>query len=111
MFDSIRFTDSQRRAIYFALATAIALGALFFSLSRGNAAPSSAHIVSGSATAGTKNSLALTDPTLPPAPVLPATIVIDVAGKVLHSGSTHLPKVLELLMQSSWQAAHSKEYR
>lgn len=86
MFDSIRFTDSQRRAIYFALATAIALGALFFSLSRGNAAPSSAHIVSGSATAGTKNSLALTDPTLPPAPVLPATIVIDVAGKVLHSG-------------------------
>jgi len=40
MFEFPQFSDIQKRAIYIALAAALAVGAIFFSLSRGNAQPS-----------------------------------------------------------------------
>ncbi len=71
------FSDIQKRAIYFALATAIAVGAIFFSLSQGNAAPTP------------KPSVVI--PFTPP-PTIAATIVVDVAGKVAHPGVYTLPQ-------------------
>lgn len=71
----------QRRAIYFALAMAFAVGAIFFSLAHGNAATPT-------------NSTPVPLPTysvLPITPVPPAKIVVDVAGKVLHPGIYRLP--------------------
>ena len=69
----------QRRAIYFALALSLAVGAIFFSLAHGNAAaipkPTNTPLPSYSAI------------TLPP-----VTIVVDVAGKVLHPGIYKLPQ-------------------
>ena len=73
MFEFPQFSDIQRRAIYFALAIALAVGAIFFSLAHTNAAP-------------------VTSPTIMPLPSFtplappPTLNVIDVAGKVLHPG-------------------------
>ena len=73
MFEFPQFSDIQRRAIYFALAIALAVGAIFFSLAHTNAAPP---------TTPTTTSL----PSFAPLPAPPTLIVIDVAGKVLHPG-------------------------
>ena len=82
MFEFPHFSDMQRRAIYFVLAMALAAGAIFFSLAHGNAA--------------TPTPLAPTPlPTysaVPIVPVVPAKIVVDVAGKVLHPGIYRLPQ-------------------
>ena len=75
MFELPEFTDLQRRAIYIVLGGALALGALFFSLAQGNASPTP-------------------KPTISIAPVIsapPATIVVDVAGKVTHPNVYTLP--------------------
>ena len=95
MFELPHFSQSQRRVVYFALALAIAVGALFFSLSRGNAASTSASSGSAgnSALSSGKGGFPLdTTPTIIAAPVIPATIVVDVAGKVLHPGIYTLPQ-------------------
>jgi competence protein ComEA len=84
MFELPHFTESQRRVIYFALALAVALGALFFSLARGNAAPATSK---PNATGGIT-----VLPSYSPTPEIPATIVVDVAGKVLHAGIYTLPQ-------------------
>ena len=73
MFEFPQFSDIQRRAIYFALAIALAVGAIFFSLAHTNAAP---------VTSPTITPL----PTFTPLPPPPTLIVVDVAGKVLHPG-------------------------
>ena len=78
MFEFPQFTATQRRAIYFALALSLAVGAIFFSLAHGNAAaipkPTSTPL-----------------PSYSPIPLPPVTIVVDVAGKVLHPGIYKLP--------------------
>ena len=76
MFEFPQFSDIQKRAIYIALAAALAVGAIFFSLSRGNAQPSPQPTFT---------------PVFTPAPVIPTTIVVDVSGKVLHPGIYTLP--------------------
>jgi len=82
MFEFPHFSDLQRRAIYFALAMALAVGAIFFSLAHGNAA--------------TPKPLSPTPlPTysvVPIVPIVPVKIVVDVAGKVLHPGIYRLPQ-------------------
>ena len=79
MFEFPQFTAMQRRAIYFALALSLAVGAIFFSLAHGNAAaipkPTNTPLPSYSAI-----------------PIPPVTIVVDVAGKVLHPGIYKLPQ-------------------
>jgi competence protein ComEA len=77
MFEIPSFTDIQRRAIYIVLGSALALGALFFSLAQGNASPSPMP----------KVSLA---PIVEATPT-PASIIVDVAGKVLHPNIYTLP--------------------
>ena len=77
MFEIPSFTDIQRRAIYIVLGSALALGALFFSLARGNASPSPIP----------KVSLA---PIVEATPA-PASIIVDVAGRVLHPNIYTLP--------------------
>ena len=77
MFEFPQFSDIQKRAIYIALAAALAVGAIFFSLSRGNAQPSPQPTFT---------------PVFTPAPVIPTTIVVDVSGKVLHPGIYTLPQ-------------------
>jgi len=77
MFEFPQFSDIQKRAIYIALAAALAVGAIFFSLSRGNAQPSPQPTFT---------------PIFTPAPVIPTTIVVDVSGKVLHPGIYTLPQ-------------------
>ena len=77
MFEIPSFTDIQRRAIYIVLGSALALGALFFSLAQGNASPSPI-------------------PKVPLAPIVeatpaPASIIVDVAGRVLHPNIYTLP--------------------
>jgi competence protein ComEA len=67
----------QRRWIYILLGASLASGALFFSLAQGNASPSP-------------------KPTISLAPMVaasptPSTIVVDVAGKVLHPNIYTLP--------------------
>jgi len=69
------FTAVQRRAIYLVLALALSLGAIFFSLAHGNAAPTPTP---------TPSLLPLPTPSAIPLPL--AMIVVDVAGKVLHPG-------------------------
>jgi len=69
------FTAVQRRAIYLVLALALSLGAIFFSLAHGNAAPTP-----------TPTPSLLPLPTLSAIPLPLAMIVVDVAGKVLHPG-------------------------
>ncbi len=77
MFEIPSFTDIQRRAIYMVLGSALALGALFFSLAQGNASPSPIP----------KVSLA---PIVEATPA-PASIIVDVAGRVLHPNIYTLP--------------------
>jgi competence protein ComEA len=73
MFQFPDFSTIQRRAIYLVLGLALSVGAIFFSLAHGNAAPTPLPIPSP-----------LTTYSAPPLP--PAMIVVDVAGKVLHPG-------------------------
>lgn len=73
MFEFPQLSDIQRRAIYLALAIALAVGAIFFSLAHTNAAPVTTPTITP-----------LTSFTPLPAP--PTLIVVDVAGKVLHPG-------------------------
>jgi competence protein ComEA len=76
MFQFPDFTSLQKRAIYLVLALALSVGAIFFSLAHGNAAATPA-----------PTSSPLPTYSVPPLPLLPpATIVVDVAGKVLHPG-------------------------
>ncbi len=89
MFELPTFTPSQRRVIYLALAGAIAVGALFFSLSRGSAVASTTGSLSSS---GKSTPLTPIYPTTSPTPELPMTIVVDVAGKVAHPGIYTLPQ-------------------
>ena len=77
MFEIPSFTDIQRRAIYIVLGSALALGVLFFSLAQGNASPSPIP----------KVSLA---PIVEATPA-PASIIVDVAGRVLHPNIYTLP--------------------
>ena len=77
MFEIPSFTDIQRRAIYIVLGSALALGALFFSLAQGNASTSPIP----------KVSLA---PIVEATPA-PASIIVDVAGRVLHPNIYTLP--------------------
>ncbi len=81
MFEFPQFSDIQRRAIYLALALALTVGAIFFSLAHGNAAatPTPTPTIS-----------ALPTYSLPPLP--PALVVVDVAGKVKHPGIYRLPQ-------------------
>ena len=73
MFEFPQLSDIQRRAIYLALAIALAVGAIFFSLAHTNAAPVSTPTITPL-------------PSFTPLPAPPTLIVIDVAGKVLHPG-------------------------
>lgn len=73
MFQFPDFSTIQRRAIYFVLALALSVGAIFFSLAHGNAAP-------------TPLATPSPIPTYSAHPLSPAMIVVDVAGKVLHPG-------------------------
>ena len=75
----------QRRAIYFALAMALAVGAIFFSLAHGNAATP---IKSTPIPLPTYS----VTPFVPIAPTAAVKIVVDVAGKVLHPGIYRLPQ-------------------
>ena len=79
MFEFPQFSDIQRRAIYFVLALALAVGAIFFSLAHGNAASPAQPSISPMPTYS-----------LPPLP--PALVVVDVAGKVKHPGIYKLPQ-------------------
>ena len=79
MFEFPHFSDLQRRAIYFVLAMALAVGAIFFSLAHGNAAPIPPTTLAPI-------------PSYSPIPEPPALIVVDVAGKVLHPGVYKLPQ-------------------
>ena len=80
MFEFPHFSDIQRRAIYFVLAMALAVGAIFFSLAHGNAA-----------TPSTSTPIPLPSYSTAPIVPLPTKIVVDVAGKVLHPGIYRLP--------------------
>jgi competence protein ComEA len=77
MFTVPEFTDLQKRAAYILLATSIAVGSLFFTLSQGKASVPKPMV-----------SLA----PMSAAPTVSATIVVDVAGKVLHPGVYTLPQ-------------------
>ena len=79
MFEFPQFSEIQRRVIYFALALALSVGAIFFSLAHGNAAATPTPTLSP-----------LPMYSLPPLP--PALVVVDVAGKVKHPGIYKLPQ-------------------
>ena len=68
-----QLTDIQKRAIYIALALAVGLASIFFTLSQGS------------------QSHASTELKIVAAPSVPAMIVVDVAGKVAHPGVYTLP--------------------
>ena len=76
MIELPEFTDIQKRGIYILLGAALAIGGLFFSLSQGSASIA-------------KPAISL--PSRAPKPSIPSTIVVDVAGKVLHPGVYTLP--------------------
>ena len=78
MFEFPSFSSMQRRAIYLVLAISLAVGAIFFSLAHGNAAVPIKPTITPI-------------PSFSPEPVVPTTIVVDVAGKVLHPGIYKLP--------------------
>lgn len=80
MFEIPELTDVQRRLIYIVLGGSLAITALFFSLAQGNASPSPKPTISLAPMATTS-----------PTPSTPSTIVIDVAGKVLHPNIYTLP--------------------
>ena len=77
MFEIPSFTDVQKRAIYIVLATSIAAGSLFVTLSQGSASTP-------------KPSVSI--PRVAPTPSVAPTIVVDVAGKVSHPGVYTLPQ-------------------
>ena len=77
MFQIPEFSDVQKRAVYIVLASSVAVGSLFVTLSQGKASTPKPMVVLPSVS--TKPS------------VLP-TVVVDVAGKVLHPGVYTLPQ-------------------
>ncbi len=77
MFQIPEFSDVQKRAVYIVLASSVAVGSLFVTLSQGKASTPKPMLVLPSVS--TKPS------------VLP-TVVVDVAGKVLHPGVYTLPQ-------------------
>ena len=77
------FSDTQRRLIYILFGGFLAIGALFFSLAQGNASPSPRPTISSS-TMGNMVPTASATPTA-------STVVVDVAGKVLHPNIYTLP--------------------
>ncbi len=76
MLEIPQFTDLQKRAAYIALASSIAIGSLFVTLSQGKASTPMPTV-----------SLSPTS-----APSVAPTVVVDVAGKVLHPGVYTLPQ-------------------
>ena len=77
MFQRPEFTDVQKRAIYIVLASSIAIGSLFVTLSQGKASTPKPMV------------------SLPPIDAKPSvspSLVVDVAGKVLHPGVYTLPQ-------------------
>ncbi len=77
MFQRPEFTDVQKRAIYIVLASSIAIGSLFVTLSQGKASAPKPMV------------------SLPPIEAKPSvspSLVVDVAGKVLHPGVYTLPQ-------------------
>ena len=72
-----QFTDLQKRAAYIGLASSIAIASLFFTLSQGSVSSAQP---------------AISIPTSAPAPSISPTIVVDVAGKVLHPDVYTLPQ-------------------
>lgn len=84
MFELPEFSDLQRRGIYLSLGIALALGALFFSLAQGSASSAS----SGSPSPKPSINFAPIESATPS----PSTIVVDVAGKVLHPQIYKLPE-------------------
>ncbi len=77
MFQIPEFTQIQRKIIYIIFASSLAVGGLFFSLAQGNASPTPRPTFSAA-------------PITPAVPT-PATIVVDVAGKVIHPQIYTLP--------------------
>lgn len=77
MFEIPQFTDVQKRAIYIVLASSVAAGSLFVTLSQGSASTPKPTV-----------SIAPVAPT----PTIAPTIVVDVAGKVAHPGVYTLPQ-------------------
>lgn len=77
MFEIPQFTDVQKRAIYIALASSVAAGSLFVTLSQGKASTPRPTV-----------SLA----PVAPMPTVAPMIVVDVAGRVLHPGVYTLPQ-------------------
>ena len=77
MFQIPEFSEVQKRAVYIVLASSVAVGSLFVTLSQGKASTPKPMLVLPSVS--TKPS------------VLP-TVVVDVAGKVLHPGVYTLPQ-------------------
>ena len=90
MLEKIQFESIQRRSIYLALAGALALGVIFFSLSAGSA--SSGLTAGSSPLTKSSGSTAATAIPIPTEAALPTTIIVDVAGKVLHPGIYTLPQ-------------------
>lgn len=81
MFNLPTLSGAQRRALYFTLSVAVAVGGIFYTLSSGGSQPSVASTATPSYS-----------PVAVPAPTLPATIVVDIAGKVAHPGILTLPQ-------------------
>ncbi len=77
MFQIPELSEVQRRNLYIIFGGFLALGALFFSLAQGNASPTPKPTISLAPMA--------------PATPTPSTIVVDVAGKVLHPQIYTLP--------------------
>jgi competence protein ComEA len=80
------FSTTQKRAIYVVLAAALSLTAIFFSLSQSRSAAQD-----NSSFSNTTGVPQLSAPPIP-MPTIASTIVIDVAGKVLHPGVYKLPQ-------------------
>lgn len=83
MFEVPEFSDLQKRAIYIALASSIAIGSLFVTLSQGKASTPKA---------ATSIAPITSRPTFAMNPTIAPVIVVDVAGKVLHPGVYKLPQ-------------------
>jgi competence protein ComEA len=81
------FSNLQKRAVYVALATALAVAAIFFSLSQSNSVAQGSTFSGPSPRATPEFSVAPE-----PVPTVIATIVVDVAGKVAHPGVYTLPQ-------------------
>jgi len=81
MINLPHFSDTQRRLIYIILGGSLAIGALFFSLAQGNASPAPRPSVTA---------IGSMIPTAAATPIA-STVVVDVAGKVLHPHIYTLP--------------------